>query len=97
MPFFVKKCLTNGGWGGIISKLSARAAKKCQNEDQFKRIRKIFLTNDISYGIIKQLRNEKQKLGAQQRSSKNIERTRKKFLTSSKSCDIIKKFTANLK
>ena len=82
MPIFVKKCLTNGEGDGIISELSARAAKKCQNEDQFERKWKSFLTNASLRGIMKKLRDEKRKLGAQRHSSKNFEKNRKKFLTS---------------
>ena len=44
-----------------------------------------------------ELRDEERKLGARHHSSKNFEKNRKKFLTSSKRCDRIKKFIANQK
>ena len=90
----MKKCLTNGEGDGIISKLSARAVKKCQNEDQFERKWKSFLTNVSLCGILKKLRDEKRELGAQRHGSKNFEKNRKKFLTSWRKCGKLKKFTA---
>ena len=97
MPFFVKKSLTNGERDGIIPELSARAAKICWKQGKFERIWKKFLTNWTCWGIIKQLRDEKLWLGTQRHSSKNFEKNRKKFLTSSKRCDKLKKFIASQK
>ena len=41
------------------------------------------------------MRDEKRELGAQHHSSKNLEKKRKKFLTSWKKCGKLKKFTAS--
>ena len=94
MRIFVKKCLTNGEEDGIISKLSARAAKKCQNQAKFERIWKKFLTKEAWWGILKKLRDEKRKLGARHHNLENFEKKRKKFLTSSTRCDRITELLA---
>ena len=46
IPIFVKKCLTNEVGGGIISKLSARAAKSCRKRGEFEGILEKFPTDE---------------------------------------------------
>ena len=74
--------LTNGEWGGILTKLSARAAAETRRTEKNKTSRKKFLTKRARCGIL----NKSSAKTANDKRFQKCEECRKKFLTNETAC-----------
>ena len=83
LPKKWKKQLTNGGWSGILSKLSATTARWTGSWKSFQEIEKKGLTKRASSGRISKLFEGRE---IEKRARKKIWKSRKKYLTNDLEC-----------